>query len=342
MKILHLPLEFERWHSAKKFAYSIGVGMIDGFESNHITHLTIPLSYTTDIWLRKIKQLVGNNTFDQVWIEVVHSIVPKPIMEWIASLAPIRVGFVVESLTIAPEEFKDNFVGTQRRINNLNSKLPYLTHAVVCDERDLHTLNIPTMLYSVSIPKRLVKLPSSTNDKAIFYGTPYGNRGEWLNILKDRLNINPPSDEDRSQFPIMFECLFIDPSHQSNYLSFFQKWYTIRHNLYTIWINHLHNLPGCAMINLPHRTEVASGRIIENMESGKPVISPVLKNELSSSFEDEKNILYYKDIDGLIKCMDKLQQDPDLRFSIAEAARLNLLENYTTEVQVKQILEFTQ
>jgi len=340
MQILYLPLEFGRWYSAKKLSYSVGVGMIEGFSSD-IKQLTIPLMYHEDIWLKYIKELVGGGKFDQVWLEVVHSVIPEDILEWLASRAPIRVGFIVESLSIAQEEFTDNPVGTQRRIDNLNQKLPYLTHAIVGDCRDVGRLSIPTMLYNTSIPERLVKKPYSTDGKPIFYGTPYGIRAEWINILGDRLNTNPISGEDRSILPHLFEQLFATSDYLvENYSAFYRDWYYIRQSLYALWINHLHTLDSCALINLPHRTEVASGRIIENMASGKPVVSPLLNNELSSSFEDGKNILYYKDIDGLIECIDKLQKDPDLRFNLAEAARLNLLENHTTEVQVRQILEF--
>jgi hypothetical protein len=342
MSVLYLPLEFERWHSAKKLAYPVGLGMVEGLDNNGVQHLTIPMLYNTDIWLRHIKELVGDQKFDQIWIEVVHSIIPTHILEWLASLAPIRVGFIVESLTIAPEEFKDNFIGTQRRVLNLNSKLPYLTHVVVCDGRDISTLNIPAMLYTPSIPKRLIKIPCSTNDKPIFYGTPYGNRTEWLNAIQTKSHINPPSAEDCSNLPPLFESLFLECYQPADYSTFFKRWYYVRQSLYTLWINYLHTLDGCAMINLPHRTEMASGRIIENMAAGKPVISPFLNNELTSTFEDGKNILYYKDIDGLIDCIDRLQKDSDLRFNIAEAARLNLLENYTTERQIRQILEFTK
>ena len=342
MHILYLPLEFESWFSAKKLAYPVGVGMTEGFSNNNIQHLTIPMLYNTDIWLSHIKAIVGDRKFDQVWLEVVHSIIPEAILEWITTLAPIRVGFIVESLTIAPEEFKDNLVGTQRRVINLNSKLPYLTHAVVCDERDLNKLNIPTMLYSTSIPERLIKPPNSTSDKPIFYGTPYGNRVDWLTALGNRVNINPPSEEDRGTLPSLFESLFLERYIPSDYPTFFKRWYFIRKELYSIWINHLHKLNSCALINLPHRTDVASGRIIENMASGKPVVSPELNNNLSSSFENGKDILYYKDIKGLIESIDCLQKDSELRFSIAEAARLKLLENYTTEGQIKRIMEFTK
>ena len=76
------------------------------------------------------------------------------------------------------------------------------------------------------------------------------------------------------------------------------------------------------------------------MAAGKPIVSPFMNNAVDTLFEDGKEILYYKDIAGLISCLDRLQADPDLRFYLAEAARVKVLENHTTEVRVKEILDF--
>ena len=340
MNILYLPIEFDKWFSAKKLSHSIGVGMMGGFTSD-TNHITIPLMYHKDKWLKYVKQLVGSQKFDQVWLEVVHSIIPEDILEWLSTLAPIRVGFIIESLSMSPEEFNDNPVGTQRRIDNLNSKLSYLTHAVVCDRRDLKAFDIPTMFYSVTVPERLVKIPNSTNDPALFYGTSYGDRGEWIDILENKLIVNPPSPDDYSNLPALFEQLFAQEFEIFEYKKFFGYWYHIRQAIYSQWIEHLHSFKSCALVNLPHRTAVASGRVIESMASGKPVLSQLLKNEGDDLFEDGENIMYYNDPDSLIECINILQNDPDLRFKIAENARINILENYTTEVLIKRILEFT-
>ena len=76
------------------------------------------------------------------------------------------------------------------------------------------------------------------------------------------------------------------------------------------------------------------------MAAGKPVISPLMNNAIDDLFVDGEEILYYNDLAGLAKCVGRLQADPDLRFSLSEAARVNILENHTTEVRVKQILDF--
>ena len=208
MNILYLPLEFNRFFSAKKFPYPLGIGMVDGFSRNRVKHLTIPVAYGDQPWLYRLKDLIGDRKFDQVWLEVVHSIIPEQLLDYLTTLAPIRVGFIVESLTIDPNEFVNNLQGTQRRIDNMKRKLPYLTHLIVTDERDLSVYDTPTMLGIASIPERFVRIPMTTTDKAIFYGTIYGERKEWIERLKDRLNINPYSPEEDSGIPYMFDKLF--------------------------------------------------------------------------------------------------------------------------------------
>ena len=337
LKILYLPLEFNRFYSARRFPYPLGIGMIEGFKN--IDHTTIPATYHNDMWLKYAKDIVGDKKFDQVWLEVVHSQMSDEFLNWLTELAPIRVGFIVESLTIAKDEFISNPTGTQRRIDNTYQKLPYLTHCVVTDERDLIACNKPTMLGIASIPYRLIKQPSGTADNAIFYGTLYGDRSEWIKSLEYTLNINPPSAEDSTILPAWFDKLFSNTT--LTYSEFYQQWYDIRQSLYSVWINHLCTLPGCGFVNPPHRTNVLSSRVIEGMAAGKPVISPLMKNGVDNLFTDGEDILYYETEFELLECLINLQAHSKLRFHIAENARVNLLQNHTTEVRVREVLEFT-
>jgi glycosyltransferase involved in cell wall biosynthesis len=337
MKILYLPLEFPRFYSARKFSYPLGIGMVEGFKN--IEHITIPALYSIPLQLEYVKKIIGDQKFDQVWLEVVHSQMSDELLTFLTKIAPVRVGFVVESLTIANDEFISNPVGTQRRVDNTYQKLPYLTHVIVTDERDLTSCNKPTMLGIASVPERLIKTPSSTNDNAIFYGTLYGDRNDLIKNLEYMLNVNPPSAEDLTGLPPMFDKLFV--GNYENYNAFFHDWYQIRQSLYSVWINHLNVLPGCAMLNPPHRTNVLSSRVIEGMAAGKPVVSPLMGNGVDDLFEDGKEIIYYNESFELLDCLITLATNSKLRFKIAEAARVNILENHTTEVRVEEILKFT-
>jgi len=312
--------------------------MVEGFKDTE--HITIPATYHTDIWLKHAKDIVGDTKFDQVWLEVVHSQMSEEFLVWLTEVAPVRIGFIVESLTIHANEFVSNPTGTRRRIDNLQQKLPYLTHTVVVDGRDLATCNIPTMLGITSIPERLVKQPSGTGDKAIFYGTLYGTRNEWANELAHKMIINPPSAEDNTPFPNMFDQLFSQCT--VSYQAFYDNWFNIRQSVYSVWINHLNDMSGCAFVNLPHRTNLLSARVIEGMAAGKPVLSPTMNNDIDKLFTHNKDILYYTDYIELIDCIDELMTNPDLRFKLAEGARFNILKNHTTEVRVQQILRFVE
>ena len=337
MKILHLPLEFNRFFSARKFPYPLGVGMIEGFKD--IAHITIPVFYNMRLQKGALETIIGDTKFDQIWLEVVHSQVSDELLDWLTTLAPIRVGFMVESLTMHPDEFISSPVGAQRRIDNFNQKLQYLTHCVVTDERDLAACHMPTMLGIASVPQRLIRTPSGTADDAIFYGTLYGDRGNQIKNLEYALNINPPSAEDATNLPQAFNNLLVN--EWLDYDDFYTNWYQTRQALYSVWINHLYNLPGCGFLNPRHRTSVLSSRVIEGMAAGKPTISPLMNNAVDDLFTDGEDILYYESDFGLLECLVNLKVDSKLRFRIAEAARVNLLDNHTTEHRVKQVIEFT-
>ncbi len=339
MSILYLPLEFASWHSAKKMSYPLSVGMLEGLEGNGEECLTLPVLYHEGIDFKLIKSIVGDRKFSQIWLEVVHSKLQPELLEWLTDVAPIRVGFVVESLTILPDEFENNREGTQRRVDNLEQKLPYLTHMLVTDDRDIDKFDIPTMLCVASVPDRLVQTPAPTSGNCVFYGTPYGERAEWIEQLGDIVTVNPPSPDSSATITSRHEMIFGNVLF-AEYADFFGSWYEARRNAYEVWMWHLNSMEGCAIINLPHRTNVLSSRVIEGMAAGKPVISPRMHNNIDYLFKEGKEILLYDTIDelkGHINTMSLSRVDRD---SIAKNARFAVLRDHTVEQRVAQIIDF--
>jgi len=270
-------------------------------------------------------------------------------MEWLVELAPIRVGFVVESLTIGDDEWKTNYKGTLRRVHNFESKLPHLTHLIVTDERDLavfqnkphyapHT--IPVMLGIASIPEFFVRRPSAKLGKAVFFGTLYGERMEWAMALQDRMLVNPPCTAEDSM-GLLLEDVFRESANTIGYYrDFFGNWQDIRCGAYSLWIAHLRGLSACAFINLPHRTNVLSGRVVEGIAAGKPIISPRMHNGVDELFKDGEEILLYNGFDDLVQKIDMVMYDEGIQSFIASNARAKLLQSHTTEVRVKEVLDF--
>ena len=156
MKILYTPLEFPNWFSAKKLTYPVGVGLYEGLKENGVDFIVVPAVYNSSLWIEYVDQIIAGQKIDQVWFEVVHSSFSEKVINYIKTIAPIRVGFIIESLTIHPDEYKSNQKGTQKRIDNLNMKLPIMTHAVVTDARDQTVLGIPTRWEIATIPTKYI------------------------------------------------------------------------------------------------------------------------------------------------------------------------------------------
>ena len=351
MNILYIPLEFPRWYSAKKMPYPVGAGIADGFPRDfNVT--VVPTFYNSDLWLQYLNQITMGQSYDQVWLEVVHSVIPVQVLEYIKSLAPIRVGFMIESLTIHPDEYVNNPQGTKQREENLKMKLPYLTHAVVVDERDLSFFKIPAMFDVASVPEKMIN--SNVNsaalqyDKVIFFGTIYGERSKWVSALGDKLSINPQGDlEGSTGLPTHYEQIvnsaFSNMSGKKAipvgyYKKFCDDWMCVRRDMYQNWITILKNLDGYGVLNPPHRTNVLSARVIEAMAAGKVVFSPRMYNGVDFLFNNGENILYYESLQELEDSM--LRLDYADKYVIAKNAINTVLENFTTEKMVGRVLKF--
>jgi hypothetical protein len=353
MNILYIPLEFPNWYSAKKMTYPVGVGLSEGFGKN-IEVTVVPAFYNSGLWMQYLHQITMGQKYDQVWFEVVHSKIPMQVLEYIKSLAEIRVGFVIESLTIHPDEYKNNPDGTNLRTENLNAKLPYMTHVVVVDERDLKTFKIPVMFDIASVPESMVNLEVNEKaletDNVIFYGTPYGERESWVNALGDHLLLNPQGDSEEKggmleqyetitsgAFSNMFGKEAIPVGY---YKTFCDSWMGIRKKMYQNWMRILWSIQGYGVLNLPHRTNVLSSRVIESMAAGKVVFSPRMYNGADFLFNNGENIMYYESLEELEELIYEI--DYADKYMLAKNAINTVLENFTTEKMVQRILKFVK
>ena len=109
MKILFIPLEFLRWQEARAMAYTAQLALEEGFRHHNVELTTLPAwgnvpSSAPVSWLSRAKELLDGQTFDQIWVTLVHSPLDDQLLSWLATLAPVRVGFIIESLTYTAEE----------------------------------------------------------------------------------------------------------------------------------------------------------------------------------------------------------------------------------------------
>lgn len=191
LRVLFIPLEFKTWENASHFPYSGNYGFEEGFASNGMEYLTIPAIYETTSdqrasWLNYARELCTGKNFDQVWLEIVHSKIDENFLDWLVTLAPIRIGFIWESLEMDPRELTNNPEGARRRRENLEKHLSYVTHVVAIDEKNVAHYNaqgpVPAKrLWEAGImPKRFIynEPPSAEHNYAVFFGGHFMESGK--------------------------------------------------------------------------------------------------------------------------------------------------------------------
>ncbi len=193
-RILYLPLEFTTWKDAQYWSYPMGLGLEEGFAENQFPWLTIPAWFgspttTPTQWLSRLQNLCAGEQFDQVWFTANHLAFDDETLDLLSRLAPVRVGFFIESLVISAEEWKRNPTACKTREERTHRALRLVTHATVFDEDDAHLLaarGIPAMWWPGTTPRRFLcaapgaQPPGAPAAPAVFLGALYGERAQWL------------------------------------------------------------------------------------------------------------------------------------------------------------------
>ncbi|MEN8219206.1 MAG: hypothetical protein ABFS56_23160 [Pseudomonadota bacterium] len=181
LRILLVQAENLRWRQARSYPYCLNFGFVDGLRANGIECLMV-----TTPWISRLREICGGKQFDQVWInDLTHFCYIEASLEEIVSLAPIRVGFVTESVEYYPDEY-ETFPWLRKRRARIDKQFEYVTHIAAVDEQDVLNLkqrfDKPTMWLPCSMPEGYIYEQVSTPAKkmAFFGGSIYGERVNWL------------------------------------------------------------------------------------------------------------------------------------------------------------------
>lgn len=363
-RILFVQHEMKTWQTAKMWGYTFHLGLEEGFVANGVEFTTILSS-----WFPKAKELCVGKRFDQIWInDVTHMFEPKKWgeyqlyeadLEWLAGLAPVRLGFVVESLQYTDKELTEA-PSLCYAYNVLKRTSAYLTHIMAVDEKDFDIIrqlsNAQLSWLILPVPQRCIctniSLPQFKNPT--FHGSPYGERARWLKMpfIKDLLTHNLSSDNN-TELPSIFDRLhrnlnpFAISSQRSlemlhnSYLDLIR---CVRRSSFDLYLADLYK--ESIVVNLPSYASIYTGRVFEGMASGRPVVTARLERSprMTSLFEDEKEILLYslKNPEDLVKHIKRVLDDPGFGIWIAENARNKLLHFHTVEKRVKQIITWIE
>lgn len=363
-KILLVQLEFSVWAQAKAWSYLGGFAVEDGLRANGCECVTLPAfqdvqDHLPQSWLRHAKDLLADQRFDQVWVWLVHNRYSDEFLQWIAELAPVRVGLIMESLEYHEEDYQ-RWPHLRERAGFVERQVRYMTHVLTADEHDADVLNqsglVQALFWPSAVPARFITttIEPPSRGEAAFYGELYGERKAWLSIpgLKDIL-VHPPSAEAGTDYPRLFDALHQQmqerlrsgwrptPAVLAEYVGL---WRRLREAIFANWLASLKTWS--AIVNLPSLFQSYAGRVAEAMAAGRPVISWEIPDRPRTRelFTAGQNILLYP------KNRPQVLQDHVKRIScdsayaqeIATFAREELLRSHTTEVRARQWLDWIE
>lgn len=350
LRVLRLDLEFSTWRWARYWTYPAQLGFEEGLRAHGARCLTI-----TTPWLARAREICGGRRFDQVWVEIVHNPLDPALLEWIRSVAPVRIGFVPESLSYRAEEYA-LWPELKARKERVEERLGYLTHLVVADERDAEEQNAGgparAMWWAPSVPERFIcDAPEpARRSHAVFYGLLYGERVKMLEHPDLRGLLVRPGLPDGRVWPLLFDALHLAvrgvvgsglPGGVAarGYLAALRA---VRRRLFRGWLAALRT--GSAVVNLPQFGKFYSGRVVEAMAAGRPVVAWEVPERPRNRalFTDGEEILLYHGADApeLAAHLRRLLAEPAFANAVVARARAKLRRLHTTEERVRQILDW--
>jgi len=344
------------------WSHNFHLGLESGFAANGLDFTTLVTS-----WFPAARDLLDGKPFDQIWInDIAHAFrdggcggypMRERDLEWLAGLAPIRVGFVNETLQYSAEEHASN--GDLRELQEaLRRTARYMTHILAIDENDLNylrTLAPVSVLWMVPcMPKAFIRAAGEppTIHRGLFIGTPYGARADWLQMPELRETLaRHDSPDSRSIIPQRFDELHaairvgssVDaPRRAHAYASYLWELRKLRELSYQMYLDGLRE--GAAVVHLPSYCKVYNARVYEGMAAGRPVITSRGDGRpmLDTLFEAGQDLLLYPADEPrvLAEHLRNVLDDPEYGRAIADRARSKLLRFHTAEARIRDILSW--
>lgn len=359
---LLIQLEFPTWATARAWTYSAGYAVQEGLTANGIECTTVPAIVNTprssrQSWLFHAKQLLQGKRFDQVWVWLVHSPLDEDCLEWISSLAPIRVGVLMESLQYDEEDYRHvpQLKGRQALVEG---QIRYMTHVLVPDELDVESLNARritrALWWPCIVPARAIATPTTmpAHRRGVFHGTPYGARQRWLSdpslcdVMAFQGPVDPPTYYQTSFDRLQDAATRFLQNGQGVTEEKLQEYVTalqdIRAGEFSEWMAGLSQW--AAIVNLPSLAKFYGGRVFEGIATGRPVVSWAIPNRPKNRalFEEDREIvLFAKDHpQSLARHLHLLLADEGLRHSIASRAQDRLRRFHTAERRLHDTLQW--
>ena len=364
MKILYVQHDMLVWASARQWAYTTHMAYVEGLRAAGHDVLVL----LTSCWTLA-RKVVADHRFDQVWVnDVTHILGARPAWEappllgeqdfaWLASLAPVRVGIVMETLHYDPADYAE-VPELGRRVPLMQRiVLPHVTHFTVVDENDVrHVENMGAQAVwtPAHVPRRFFRPSAPALDRpAVFIGSAYQRRAKYLQHerLRGLLEFRA-SAEHATDLPAMFDqfngavrqALLGNDYRQADYEHFVDTMWKLRAKLFDVYLETLS--ASLATVNLPSFVKTYAGRVVESMAIGQPVVTWRIPNHPQTArlFREDQEILFFEDDDParLAGSLERLRDEPGLAERVGAASLRNAIRHHTSEHRVAQIVEWTR
>ncbi len=350
-RILLLQLEFPTWRQARHWSYSAQLATEEGLRANQVEFVTV-----TTPCFRRARDICRGAKFDQLWLEIAHNQENQEWFDWVSGLAPVRLGFIPESLTYQEQEYTEVPHLRQRKVQ-VESRLQFLTHVAASDERDASEINARDGLMAVwwpqAVPARVISSsrPRAPTKHAVFGGSVYGSRRHWLELPElQRVLRYQRSPETSTALPGLFDRLSANMRRYSCRpwlpgIASANRVYTgllrlVRRRCFELWLRSF--CAGAVVVNLPHLVKAYPGRVVEAMAVGRPVVSWRIPDRPRSEslFVEGEEILLFSEPAQLVEHLHRLLKDAAFARRIARNAQEKLRRSHTTEIRVRQILNW--
>lgn len=371
--ILLVMLEFDNWEQGRSWSYTGSYAFLDGFRENGHRCTLLPALHgrapdSPDSTIHHAAELLAGRSFDEAWIWCNHAVFDERFWSWLKTVAPVRVGVVLESLNHSDEEL-EALPFLARRRDDAFACLPHCTHAIAADEVDVADITasfgIPALWNVFMVPQRfMLDLPPPTGDVAAFIGAGYFTgpaynfpkapnllrnrflRDERLHGLMDRPHFQLPerSSEALPHFEALHraarERLLAGTLDGVGLTAYAEAVAKVRADIFAMFVTGLRL--GMACVNLPTLVKAFSGRVIEAMAAGVPSVSwlPPARPECATLFADGRDILLFSTVEDLVGQLQALRASPELRVGLVERARTTIRRRHTSRIRCRQYGEW--
>lgn len=333
------------WSAGAASGYAIFYGMKEGLEANgHSCDVILPA------WVPYLDKLFPGNQYDQIWFYGPTTL-DETTLASLSERVSTRVCFVTESLYVNPVELKLNPVGTKLKTDGIERAIKYATHLIVADEHEIavaKALQKPCLWFDAEQIICTRHRPETmgwekVKRKAIFSGTPYGKRREYLQHpdLRDLIE-TPLPREIFTQIPALYDQTKALERHylanpglieSESYSRIVNNYILTRDAVARMVIDKIRNYACYAA--LPNLTTKHNLGVAKSIIAGRPVILRYIEGRpLTNAFyKAGEEALYYQEdnVQELAAGIRMLSNDLALANHMVNCAREKLYKHNTLE-----------